>query len=277
MNNVILCAAIKRVLEGLNTQGYSFVGHDWVPVFQEDLINELKAATKGFTWEKEKKPLGRTEADRVDILGHAPNQSYWVIEIDATRADQVAKKFLSRLALWGLRDSIDYVAILYPDTQEGKNACKKYIRYGYDVLNKINKHSSITGVFIEPTTSEIEILEYGKPCHFIVDGHSCNSMNAAAATALSLYISKHPETYSVLKNYWGHFVSDSPGGSRYKDIKMHTTDGRNVLTYTQFRRYGVSSYWDVFVKKCKLKGITITQMRKIYKGIPGSPFEFKLP
>lgn len=280
MNIELLCAAIKDVLDELKRTGESFKGHSWVDTFQKKLAGNLKDTVEKYSWTPEMLKAGRVEGDRVDIFGRAKGQPDWIIEIDATRADQVAKKFLSRLALWGLekKRSIEYVAILYPDTQKGENTCKKFIRYGYDIIQKINKESNITGIFINPQKNdEIEVLDYKGSCQFIVNGHDCRSMNAAAAEALTIYLSKHSVKYKELKELWDRYVLDSPGKSRYKPLDSYTNDSppKQVYSYTQFRKYGISSYWEDFVRKCNEAKIKIVQKRKIYDGTHASrPFKY---
>lgn len=276
----LLCAAIKDTLDELKRSGESFRGHSWVGEFQEKLTGHLNDTIEKYSWTPEMPKSGRAEGDRVDIFGRAKGQPDWIIEIDATRADQVAKKFLSRLALWGLekKRSLEYVAILYPDTQKGKTSCEKFIRYGYDIIQKINKKSNITGIFIDPKKNDdIEVLDYKGSCHFVVNRHDCKSMNAAAAEALTLYLSKHSVKYKELKEYWERYVQDNRGKSRYKPIDSYTNDfpPKQVYSYTQFRKYGISSYWDDFVRKCKEARIMIVQKRKYYDGTDTSrPFKY---
>ena len=282
MNIESLCSAIKDTLDELKRSGLSFKGHSWVDSFQRILIQKLENTTKKYSWNPEEPKSGRAEGDRVDIFGRAKGQPDWIIEIDATRADQVAKKFLSRLALWGLEEkrSIEYVAVLYPDTQKGKKSCEKYIRYGYDIIQKINKKSNITGIFIDPkNNNDIEVLDYNGSCQFVVNGHDCKSMNAAAAKALSIYLSKHSVHYKELKEYWGRYVLDSRDKSRYKPIDSYTSDSppQQIYTYTQFRKYGISAYWNDFVRKCKEAKIMIVQKRKLYDGTDESrPFKYMI-
>ena len=279
MNIESLCAAIKDTLNELKGTGESFKGHSWVDEFQETLTGNLNDTIEKYSWTSETPKSGRAERDRIDIFGRAKGQPDWIIEIDATRSDQVAKKFLSRLALWGLEEkSIEYVAILYPDTQKGKKSCEKYIRYGYDIIQKINEKSNITGIFIDPKNNgDIEVLDYKGSCHYFVNGYDCKSMNAAAAKALSIYLSKRSVKYKELKTFWGKFVSDSRGKSRFKPLDSYTDDSppQQVYSYTQFRKYGISSYWEDFVRKCKDAKIKITQKRKLYDGTDASrPFKF---
>ena len=266
MNVETLCDAVKGCIEKLRLSECKYEGHVWVEVFQKNLAEILNGSSTGYTWDIENEHTGRSEGDRIDVYGFARNLPSWIIEIDATRADQVAKKILSRLALWGLKDPINYVAIMYPNTQKGKNECEKYLRYGSDILHKINSRSRIIGIFIDPADGSIEVLDFSESSHFEVEGEECRSMSYAAAAAISVYMSRHPVKYDRLKELWEKYVSDERGASRYKNIGKTTVDGTDVFTYTQFRQYGTCAYWDDFVKKCKKNGISLIKMRKLYVG-----------
>ena len=266
-----LCAAIKSSLPTLKgARTGKTINHKLVEVFQENIKNELNKAPNGYDWEKEWKAKGRSERDSIDIVGQpskgSPMGPNWIIEIDATRSDQVSQKLLSRIALWGMEKPIQYVAILYPDTQNGKSACEKYLRYGNAVLQRINKYSSVTGIFVDSATDIIEILQFRQSNHFEVNGKECKSMTQAAAEAIKEYLGKHRVTYKQLQNRWDKYVLDKKGPSRYKNINVTTTDGVTVHTYTQFRQYGLCSYWSDFEKLCKQNGIKIAKMRKLYTG-----------
>lgn len=270
MNIDNICASVKSCLAILkDARTGKAIDHSQVEEFQENLKNELNKVNNGYKWEIEKKAKGRSEKDSIDILGQSKGNPDWIIEIDATRSDQVSKKLLSRLALWGLKSPIQYVAILYPDTQKGKKSCEKFLRYGSVILDKINKCSSVIGIFVNQSTGDIEVQRY-KPGrysdHFYVEGNECKSMGDAAARAIKVYLSKHSVSYDQLKECWGVFVSDCKGSSRYKNINVQTSDEKTVYTFTQFRQYGICSYWAEFEKLCKKKGISITKMRKLYIG-----------
>lgn len=155
---------------------------------------------------------------------------------------------------------------MYPNTQKGKNECEKYLRYGSDILHKINSRSRIIGIFIDPADGSIEVLDFSESSHFEVEGEECRSMSCAAAAVISAYLSRHPVKYDRLKELWEKYVSDERGASRYKNIGKTTVDGTDVFTYTQFRQYGTCAYWDDFVKKCKKNGISLIKMRKLYVG-----------
>ncbi len=62
-----------------------------------------------------------------------------IIEIDTTRADQVAKKFLSRMAIFG-RENIIYITFCYPGTEKmSTNEVEKYMGYCNDLSAMLNK------------------------------------------------------------------------------------------------------------------------------------------
>lgn len=268
MNTTTLCDAIKSVIDNQRMNECSFKGHGWVKEFQDELTGRLNSQnpSTGLTWNEEAKTAHRSEGDRIDIYGHSTAEPDWIIEIDATRADQVAKKFVSRLALWGLKDSIEYVAVLYPDSQGGKSECEKFLRYAYDMAHRINSKSNVTGIFINPHDGTVEVLDYRESIHFDVNGHECKSMRDACAKAIALCLDSREVTFDALKTRWGRFVSNARGASRYRDIRRMTSDGIPVFTYTQFRYYGVNSYWEDFVKLCRKRNILITRKRKYYVG-----------
>ena len=279
MDIAILCSAIYKALPNLKgMRSYKKTNHKKVEKFQEQVMKNLNASGTEYTWDEEIQARGRSEKDSIDIIGQAKGQQNWIIEIDATRTDQVSQKLLSRLALWGQKEPIQYVAILYPDAQEkGQSACEKYLRYGNEIIKKINKNSNVIGVFVDPdkNQNQVEVLLFGESSHFSVNGVECKTMNDAAAEAIRQYVNSHPVSYATLRKRWGKFVNNQRGASRYKNVGVKTTDGVGVYSYTQFRQYGLCSYWSDYEKLCKKKGIKIAKMRKVF--VPGttkSPFIF---
>ena len=135
-----LCIAVNsslHLLKGARTG--STINHKKVELFQESIKDILNVSATGYLWDTEVQAKGRAEKDSIDIMGQAKNLKDWIIEIDATRTDQVSQKMLSRLTLWGLNGPIQYVAILYPDAHnKGKAACEKYLRYGNALVKKLN-------------------------------------------------------------------------------------------------------------------------------------------
>jgi hypothetical protein len=124
----------------------------------------------------------------------------------------------------------------------------------------------VTGIFVDPADNSIEVHKQGKNNrdHFDVNGKECKSMGEAAEEAIRFYLKEHPEyTFEQIKQYWGFFIDDEFGTLRYTDIHVRSYDGIPIHTYSQFRQYGVSSYWNRFVKLCKNAGIIITKMRML--------------
>ena len=93
--------------------------------FQRTVRHSLTTAFPPVTWHLEYQPAaGR---DSVDIFGQVNNASV-VIELDKTRADQVAKKFLSRSAMFA--EMIYYISLCYPGTDHmSPRECRKYFEY----------------------------------------------------------------------------------------------------------------------------------------------------
>jgi len=277
-----LCSAVKgnlHLLKGARATDTKRINHDKVKEFQKAIEGSLNQfETGGCKWEIEQEHPGREEKDSVDILGQAPHKPKWIIEIDATRTDQVSQKLLSRLALWGKKDAIQYVAILYPDAhRKGQSACEKYLRYGKDILNKLNKKSRITGIFVFPEEEIIEVLQFNERSHFLVENKECKSMDAALAEVIRVYLSRNNVSYTKLKNHWGKYVEDNEASSRYKDLHIKTSDNTTVYVYTQLREHGERSYLEDFKRLCKKNDISITKMRKIFTGKDSGPiFEYRV-
>ena len=278
MDITTLLSAVSRclpILSGARKPGAA-IDHSLVESFQKEICGALNKVRNGYTWDIEVQAKGRSEKDSIDIMGQAKGQQNWIIEIDATRSDQVSQKLLSRLSLWGKKDPIQYVAILYPDAHnKGKSACEKYLRYGNEICQIINKDSSVMGIFVDPILNTVEVLQFGESSHFDVNGTECKSMTDAAAEAVRAYMTIHPVNYKQLRSHWGKFINNERGASRYKSLAMKTTDGVPVYTYTQFRQYGLCSYWSDFEKLCKKNGIKITKMKKVFlAGTTKSPFAY---
>lgn len=136
-----------------------------IVVFQEYLRDVLK--DKGFTdYDCEKLIFkdglsGTVYADiqdRADV--YAKKDDYEIIiEIDATRADQVAKKMVSRLSYHLLtgkeHPGLIYVALLYPGTGNmNADECIKYFIFGQTIISQF-QDSSFIGCLIDNTTKTV--------------------------------------------------------------------------------------------------------------------------
>lgn len=94
---------------------------------QDKLFNYLQETYTDFSWEKEFKG-SRLRSDSFDIYGvNKSNEQHIIVELDPHRADSIAKKFVSRLAIMNQYNLI-YIAFLYPGTDNMPiNEAKKYL------------------------------------------------------------------------------------------------------------------------------------------------------
>lgn len=126
------------------------------PIFQNSPLN----ATTSYNWGKV-----RDSADIWADLG----EYEMIVEIDATRADQVAKKMLSRFCYSSLINKlinkpIIYVALLYQGTTSmNPEECKKYFQMGYEVLKDINSNNVLIGYIIEKKDDEDSVFVCPNP------------------------------------------------------------------------------------------------------------------
>ena len=263
----------QYIIDHLNRQIKN--DHSNIENFQKGVCKKI-SESKLFSsskWEIELSSKHRKEKDSIDIFGD-DKETIYIIEIDAARGDQVAKKFLSRIALWGLNPDkpITYIALLYPWTQkQGKPECEKFVRFSNDILKKINKDSSVIGIYVDCDKEKIkgiELWDYNLSSRFVVkDKNSskyCLGMTECAKEAVKLFIQNcTPKDYDKLKAVFGRFVNNKVGKSRYAPLGVNL-NYEPVHVYTQWREYGNQSlYWSEFVDICKQQGIIIE--RKIIK------------
>ncbi|WP_125869855.1 hypothetical protein [Williamwhitmania taraxaci] len=125
-DGAIILQEIRKHLSAFN---YKKITHNDIAVLQLELTDFLNEKLKRFTWKTEHRP-SLTIKDSIDIFGLTDDNKFKiVIELDAHRADQVAKKFISRSALF-INDNIIYLSICYPGTSKmNKNECIKYFDY----------------------------------------------------------------------------------------------------------------------------------------------------
>ncbi|MDP4271683.1 MAG: hypothetical protein Q8909_16415 [Bacteroidota bacterium] len=84
--------------------------------------------------------------DSIDIYGKR-NNDIVIIELDKWRADQVAKKIISRTALM-IDQRIGFISICYSGTKKmNKPECLKYFKYGSTIQSKLNNYYA--GMIIE--------------------------------------------------------------------------------------------------------------------------------
>lgn len=248
--------------------------HSNIDKFQKNICDALNTLYREFAWHIEAKPAGRRESDSIDIYGENDTE-IWIIEIDAARADQVAKKFLSRAALKGINSKkpLNYVALLYPATQkQGKTECEKFVRYSNDILKMINKTSSVIGIYID-VDGTIELWDYNQLSIFSLETNgntiSCIAgMTQCAKEAIKQYIYSHNiKSFDKLKKIFGRYVNCQVGPSRYSPYDQRIVLGDDeVFVYTQWRENGVGTNWIHFVNLCDKLGIIIEKQIMKYKG-----------
>lgn len=246
--------------------------HTNIELFQDGICKYLNYYCDTFKWKTEVKLKGRSEKDSIDIMGDAKQATVLpcIIEIDACRHDQVATKFLSRLALWGTKKPIVYVAVMYKSTQ--KNNCEKYIRFASSIIKLINNNSIVVGIYVDVDgaphyDNRVEIWDFNKTCPFPAifrtGGIEYKSMTDCASAAIKRYVGAHPQkTYADLQVVFGKYIDSKIGPSRYKPIKdngkiVKSKDGVDLFSYTQWRQFGPQAYWSDFVKICKANKIVI--------------------
>lgn len=95
--------------------------------------------------------------DRGDV--YAETSTYQIIvELDATRADQVAKKMISRYyyanKMTNGKPTV-YICLLYPGTKSmNPSECVKYMEMGREILLALNPANRFIGAFLNERTVE---------------------------------------------------------------------------------------------------------------------------
>lgn len=123
-----------------------------IDVLQLRILDSLKIKFEEFIWKEEYKPSNKFK-DRIDIYGESQASKYKiVIELDANRADQVAKKFLSRTVL--LKDChVIYVSLCYMGTPRmNKIECSKYFEFCEGLSQMLNNDTCeklYLGIFLD--------------------------------------------------------------------------------------------------------------------------------
>lgn len=231
-------------------------------------------------WVKEYKKPNSIVKDRVDIINPKKN---WIIEIDTTRADQVAKKAFSRIALYGTGDSpIFYVAIIYPGTKSmNVNEVIKYSRYGYDIVKKMNSNNDFRTIIINcasPTPS-IKVIRFDKRIPFTINGYTVKTMSDAIEKAIEIYLDRRGNNFSTLeealsifnKNHNGlqTIVSEKP--LQKGSIEMIDVHGKTFYVTKQWSYKGHTANFEEICKFFNKYNIKIEPIYKEYS----TPLEYE--
>lgn len=124
--------------------------------FQEGICSSLKQSLPFIEWITEKK-IDKKYRDSIDIYG-TYNDIHIIIELDKPRADQIAKKMLSRFSYFMDKQFI-YIALCYPGTKKmNPNECKKYFEYAIKIAQQLSSRNRVIGYMINES-SEINVYE----------------------------------------------------------------------------------------------------------------------
>ena len=114
---------------------------DIVARFQTALVEHLRWGQdlEGVEWRQEHSPNHATR-DSIDIFGTSGDRLI-AIELDKNRADQVAKKFVSRMAALPSTKQIYFVSLYYAGTDRMSPAeCIKYFGYCKTLACRLGSH-----------------------------------------------------------------------------------------------------------------------------------------
>ena len=104
--------------------------------FQSAICDALVANIPSAKWELEYCP-SKSNRDSIDIFG-STESSVVAIELDKHRADQVAKKFVSRVAILP-ETKVYYISLCYPGTAKmSKPEAIKYFGFCSNLANRMN-------------------------------------------------------------------------------------------------------------------------------------------
>ncbi|QGS17282.1 MULTISPECIES: hypothetical protein [Capnocytophaga] len=108
---------------------------------QKSLKSYLETVLKEYKWETEYTPSDN-QRDSFDIFGRNEKTDHCIIiELDPHRADSVAKKFVSRMAIM-IDKNITYIAFIYPGTDKMSiPETNKYIVYCQDLTKVLNNNN----------------------------------------------------------------------------------------------------------------------------------------
>jgi hypothetical protein len=115
---------------------------------QNCLKDYLEVNFSSYKWETEHK-ADDNRKDSFDILGYDKElDMYIIVELDPHRADSIAKKFVSRLAMM-VKNNLLYVAYLYPGTDKMPiKEARKYLGDCETIVEVLNTNSGETKQFL---------------------------------------------------------------------------------------------------------------------------------
>ncbi len=207
-----------------------------VPIFKD----------KGDDWEKVQ--------DRADIFWEKDNV---LVEIDATRADQVAKKMLSRFCYASLGEKpVTYVAVLYPGTDSmNTEECKKYFKMGSQVLKSMNPENRFIGYIIGKTKDQDITFMAGQrmPVDFdkasYMDAYVKYLQDNGIESALSI------ENYKLPVNRISVYLDHHPDVSleSIEEEILRTGGFEGIIGKDCAQKKNTTSYWNKYKRYLKEK------------------------
>ena len=109
-----------------------------VAAFQYSACSVLVSALPDIKWSTEHCP-SQHNRDSIDIFGKGTD-CVVAVELDKNRADQVAKKFVSRIAILPSA-AIYFISLCYPGTEKmNKSECAKYFGYCATLARRMGNH-----------------------------------------------------------------------------------------------------------------------------------------
>ncbi len=143
MNKKLIPDKVHRILSSFerpNLDKYDQHGQrKIIKKLQGAIFSKLKSKVPDVEWITEHK-ISDTVRDKIDIFGSYTSNSvkkFIVIELDKWRADQIAKKFISRTSLT-LKDNVHYFSVCYGGTTNmNANECKKFFTYCKNITNAL--------------------------------------------------------------------------------------------------------------------------------------------
>lgn len=131
------------IIEVLNKIKYSAIKYKRkVDELQAEIYDSLVENIIGWNWKVEES-ISTQYKDRVDIIGiNQKDDSVIVLELDASRADQVAKKFISRQSLMADKNIL-YISVCYPGTKKmSRTECAKYFELCSKITEMLDNHTA---------------------------------------------------------------------------------------------------------------------------------------
>lgn len=114
--------------------------------FQQIICNKLSYNIPKTQWSLEYSPI-ESSRDSIDVFGKALS-AVVAIELDENRADQAAKKFVSRVAILP-EVKVYFISLCYPGTVNmSKPECIKYFGFCSNIANRMG--NVYAGFTVEP-------------------------------------------------------------------------------------------------------------------------------